>query len=75
LGALAAQLLHACADHGEIVGGAGSGHVSSVSCDSDVITRPRRFTDLLYALINLAIKDAIARKESSCRKCFPWTAS
>ena len=32
-------------------------------------------TDLLNALINLAIKDAIAREESSCRKCFPWTAS
>jgi hypothetical protein len=27
------------------------------------------------ALINLAIKDAIAREESSCRKCFPETAS
>jgi transcriptional regulator GlxA family with amidase domain len=26
-------------------------------------------------LINLAIKDAIAREESSCRKCFPQTAS
>jgi hypothetical protein len=27
------------------------------------------------ALINLAIKDAIAREESSCRKCFPETTS
>ena len=27
--------------------------------------------ELLNALINLAIKDAIAREESSCRKCFP----
>ena len=32
-------------------------------------------TDLLNALINLAIKDAIAREESSCRKCFPETTS
>jgi hypothetical protein len=27
------------------------------------------------ALINLAIGDAIAREESSCRKCFPETTS
>jgi hypothetical protein len=27
--------------------------------------------ELLNALINLAIKDAIAREESSCGKCFP----
>jgi hypothetical protein len=30
LGALAAQFLHACADHRKVVSGAGSGHVSSV---------------------------------------------
>jgi hypothetical protein len=28
-------------------------------------------TELLNVLINLAIKDAIAREESYCRKCFP----
>jgi hypothetical protein len=41
---LAAQLLHACTDRGEIIGNAGSGHVSSsnIGPNRDVF---RRFID------------------------------